>query len=89
MASAVPTLAEVKDYLRIDSMEEDTLLTMLLDVAIAHAENYLYGPLPAELPLPIKQALLLLVGHFYEQRLGEDIPTVVYVLLAPYREPRW
>lgn len=83
------TLTEIKDYLRIDGEEEDNLLTALCAAAIAHVENYLQAPLPSETPTPVKQALLILVGHFYEQRAGEDIPKVVYVLLSPYRAHLW
>ena len=85
----VVTLAEVKEYLRIDSDAEDALLLTLIDVAEDHCENYLQTSLPSELPTPVKQAVLILVGHFYEQRVGEDIPKVVYVLLSPYRAHLW
>ena len=34
-------------------------------------------------------SLLLLTGHFYEQRSGEPVPQVVYCLLAPYRNLHW
>ena len=83
------TLAEIKEYLRLDGEEENSLLTALLSAAIAHSENYLQAPLPSETPTPVKQALLILIGHFYEQRAGEDIPNVVYVLLSPYRAHLW
>lgn len=83
------SLAEVKEYLRIDSEEEDTLLASLLLVAKEHCENYLQSSLPTDTPTPIKQAILILAGHFYEQRVGEDIPQVVYVLLSPYRAHLW
>ena len=83
------TLTEIKEYLRIDDEEENSLLTALLSAAISHSENYLQAPLPSETPTPIKQALLILIGHFYEQRAGEDIPNVVYVLLSPYRAHLW
>ena len=83
------TLTEVKEYLRIDGEEENALLTALLSAAISHSENYLQAPLPSETPTPVKQALLILIGHFYEQRAGEDIPNVVYVLLSPYRAHLW
>ena len=83
------TLAEIKEYLRIDGEEENSLLTALLSAAISHSENYMQAPLPSETPTPIKQALLILIGHFYEQRAGEDIPNVVYVLLSPYRAHLW
>ena len=83
------TLVEIKEYLRIDSEEEDTLLAGLLLAAKEHCENYLQAGLPSEVPTPVKQALFILVGHFYEQRAGEDIPKVVYVLLSPYRAHLW
>ena len=83
------TLTEVKEYLRIDGEEENALLTALLSAAISHSENYLQAPLPSETPTPVKQALLILIGHFYEQRMGEDIPKVVYVLLSSYRAHLW
>ena len=83
------TLAEIKEYLRIDGEEENSLLTALLSAALSHLENYLQAPLPSETPTPVKQALLILIGHFYEQRAGEDIPNVVYVLLSPYRAHLW
>ena len=83
------SLSEVKVYLRIDGEEEDTLLATLISVAKSHCEDYLKAALPDEIPLPIKQAMLILVGHFYEQRVGEDIPPVVYVLLSPYRAHLW
>ena len=88
MADAV-ALSEVKAYLRIDGGEEDNLLADLLASARVHCEDYLNADLPAELPLPIKQALLILTGHFYEQRAGEAIPPVVYALLSPYRNLHW
>lgn len=83
------TLTEIKEYLRIDGEEENSILTALLSAAISHSENYLQAPLQSETPTPVKQALLILIGHFYEQRAGEDIPNVVYVLLSPYRAHLW
>ena len=59
-----PTLEEIKNYLRIDGEEEDTLLAMLLITAKEHCENYLNEALPEELPSPIKQSLLILISHF-------------------------
>jgi len=83
------TLTEIKEYLRIDGEEENTLLAGLLLAAKEHCENYLQAGLPSEVPTPVKQALLILVGHFYEQRAGESIPNIVYVLLSPYRAHLW
>ena len=83
------TLEEIKEYLRIDGEEEDALLAGLLLAAKEHCENYLQARLPRKVPTPVKQAMLILAGHFYEQRAGEDIPKVVYVLLSPYRAHLW
>lgn len=83
------SLEEVKAYLRIDGEEENTLLATLISVAKSHCEDYLQAGLPSDVPTPIKQAMLILVGHFYEQRGGENIPKVVYDLLSPYRAHLW
>ncbi|MCX7782000.1 MAG: head-tail connector protein [Negativicutes bacterium] len=84
----VLTIAEIKEYLRIDG-EENALLTALYAAAKEHCENYLQAPLTSEVPMPVKQALLILIAHFYEERIGEDIPKVVYTLLSPYRAHIW
>ena len=89
MADEPVSLQEVKTYLRVDGEEEDTLLAGLIPVARQHCENYLNASLPTEVPTPVKQAQLLLISHFYEQRSGETIPPVVYVLLSPYRNIHW
>ena len=83
------TLEETKEYLRIDSNNEDVLIASLITVAKEHCENYLQASLPEEVPMPVKQALLILIGHFYEERAGASIPNVVYVLLSPYRAHLW
>jgi uncharacterized phiE125 gp8 family phage protein len=51
-----------------------------------------HGSLPSEVPAPLRQAILLLVAHWYEHRqpveigdAGEVLPTVVTDLIAPYR----
>jgi uncharacterized phiE125 gp8 family phage protein len=54
-----------------------------------------YGNAAADVPAPIRQAILLLVAHWYEHRspLEEGahlapLPDMVCDLLAPYRTPR-
>ncbi|MEL6298933.1 MAG: head-tail connector protein [Pseudomonadota bacterium] len=54
-----------------------------------------FGADPADVPEPIRQALLLLVAHWFENRepvvIGSDatrIPMTVSALLAPYRGAR-
>lgn len=81
-------LNEVKQYLRLDTNAEDEYLNILILLACEMCENYTRIPLPEELPESYKQAMLLCVGYFFEQRQGtkDGIPKVFYTLLAPYRK---
>lgn len=83
------TMTEIKEYLRIDGEEDTPSHRLAFHGDISPVKNHLQAPLPSETPTPVKQALLILIGHFYEQRAGEDIPNVVYVLLSPYRAHLW
>ncbi len=54
-----------------------------------------WGNAAADVPAPLRQAILLLVAHWYEHRSplepgapAEPIPGMVSDLLAPYRTPR-
>lgn len=54
-----------------------------------------FGTLPEDVPAPIRQSLLQLIAHWYENRepvvFGQPatrIPSAVSELLAPYREAR-
>ena len=54
-----------------------------------------YGAAPADVPAPLRQAILLLVAHWYERRepvlvgeRGAEIPEGIGALLAPYRRAR-
>ncbi|MGQ0671675.1 MAG: head-tail connector protein [Hyphomicrobium sp.] len=54
-----------------------------------------FGPLAADVPEPIRHALLMLIAHWYERRdpleIGSaeaNIPPSVSDLLMPYRVPR-
>ena len=47
-----------------------------------------YGDLASDIPLPIKQAILLLLAQHYEYRDGAEnpgVPMMVDALLMPYR----
>ncbi|CAH1230694.1 hypothetical protein PAECIP111891_06725 [Paenibacillus allorhizoplanae] len=58
-------LSEVKDYLRIDGSEDDTVLALLIDAAINYMTNA--GVLESESSL-YKLALMLYVSLHYENR---------------------
>ena len=54
-----------------------------------------FGDTAADVPGPIRQAVLLLVAHWYEHRspleigaAAEPVPDMVGELLGPYRSPR-
>ena len=90
MSDKLVTVEEAKAYLRIDGEEEDALVSSLIILAQDCCEDILRYELTEELmEPPIKQAILILVTHFYEERSGEDVPEVVYTLLRPYRKAEW
>lgn len=97
-------LETIKRQLRLDTEPDSDLdpeLERLLAVAVDHASQYLGRPIPwddpetssseALLPASVEQALLILIGEFFENReqhvVGSSIaenPTVER-LLHPYR----
>jgi uncharacterized phiE125 gp8 family phage protein len=45
-----------------------------------------YGTLPRHVPLALRQAVLILTAHLYENRSGEQtIPALVHSLIAPFQ----
>ena len=81
-------LDEVKQYLHLDSDAEDDYINILILLAAEMCENYTRLPLPETLPESYKQAMLVVIGYFFEQRDGSryDVPKVFYTLLLPYRK---
>lgn len=82
------TLEEVKEYLRLDTDDEDRYLNILILLASEICENYTRLSLPEVLPESYKQAMLICIGYFFEKRDGtkDGLPDIVYTLLAPYRK---
>ena len=89
----IVTLDEVKVHLRIDQNAEDAYLESLIRQAQAVAEDYCRVPFSDEAPEPVRLAVLLFVGFYYENR---DVPdqqtyntmrTAFQNLLYPYRDP--
>lgn len=68
----VVSLEEVKLYLRIDSDEEDTLITNFILSAEEICEDILRYPLSEfeEVPRVVRQAILYCVANIYEKREG-------------------
>ncbi len=88
------SLSEAKTHLRIEHDEEDEYLTGLIRQAQAAAEDYCRVTFPDEdPPEPVRLALLLFVGFYYENRDIPDMTTYKAMrmafdaLLYPYRDP--
>ena len=87
------TLDQAKAHLRVGTGDSDAYITDLLDAAIDHIGSIDVDTSVDPLPAPVRQAALLLIGHWYENReavtvgfRGKDLPMGVDRLLAPYRE---
>ena len=79
------TLDYVKEFMRIDHDEEDGYISVLILLAKEMCENYMRTDLP-EASESVKQAQLMIIGHFYENRSGGQVPDTVYRLLDAYRK---
>ena len=89
----VLTVDEVKQHLRIDNDEEDTLIEVLIRQAQASAEDFCRVSFEEDAAEPVRLACLLFVSYHYENR---DIPDMVTYksmrmafehLLYPHRDP--
>ena len=88
------TLQEAKSHLRYDDDADDLYINGLIAAADSAVKNYV-----TQEPLPdaaaIKQATLLLIGHYDQYRNAEKdmpvegnyLPAPVRALLYPYRTP--
>ena len=89
----IVTVDEVKTHLRIQHDEEDTYLTGLIVQAQAAAEDYCRMQFSDPAPEPVRLAVLLMVGFYYENRDIPDMTTYKAMrmsfdsLLYPYRDP--
>lgn len=95
------TVAEAKAQCRIepDEVDEDALLTGLIEAAISHIQSDINKPLVAggeegqALTSALKLAALLLIGHWYTNReavvtgtIATTLPLAYESLIHPYRE---
>lgn len=63
-------LEEVKNFLRVDSDEDDALILSLIATGKVLVEEIIRKPLTEfeNIPEPINQAVLIIVGTLYEER---------------------
>ena len=96
------TLAEARDHLRSDSVDDDADLTIKIHAASGSVINYLKAPafidetgaiIESAVPFEVKAATLLLVGYLYKDRDDDGeyqqgyLPRPVTALLYPLRDP--
>ena len=87
------SLDEVKTHLRIQHDEENDYLETLIAQAQAAAEDYTRVEFSVDAPEPVRMAVLLMVGHYYENREAADniayatMRTAFQNLLYPHRDP--
>ena len=63
-------LEEVKNFLRVDSDEDDALILSLITTGKVLVEDIIRKPLTEfeNIPEPINQAVVIIVGTLYEER---------------------
>jgi uncharacterized phage protein (predicted DNA packaging) len=87
----VVTLEEAKAHLRVDTADDDTLITGLIGAATGYVEAALSRPLTDTEPQAIKVGINMLVAHWYINTEAVTpvsmsvMPLGVHELLAPYR----
>jgi len=89
----VVTLEEAKLHCRIDHPEEDTVIEGYIRSSSQWLGKIGINVNVDPIPAPLKQACLLLVSHFYENReavpaikMESVLPLGVDALIAPYRD---
>ena len=87
------SVEEVKEHLRIQHDEEDVLIEKLIAQAQTAAEDYCRVQFTdEEVPEPARLAVMLMVGHYYENRDNPDRQTYLTMrmafenLLYPHRD---
>lgn len=90
----IVTLEKTKEYLRVESPDEDSLIISMITTAEDIVEGILRFPLSEfeQVPATVEQAVLYLTATLYENRetlsMEEALKTVLG-LIAPYRKDGW
>ncbi len=89
---AFVSVAELKSQLNLDHDLDDTILAQKIDAAEGNCHSFIGGAFPDPLPIPLKQAILMLAAFWYERReagmFGDNLYVVAFGahdLLQSYR----
>ena len=94
---AIVQLSVLKAQLNVTSSDDDGLLEIKLDAAQDHIERLLGFKIdtrfPDETPPALKEAVLQLASHWYEQReaavfgiSGQEVPFGVWQIITEFRD---
>ena len=86
--TAPVTLAEARQFLRVEHDAEDALIQTLIEAAQARVEADVAQDLDAGSPAPLWLAVLMLVLRAYERGETEMPIRPVEAWIAPYRPVR-
>ena len=86
-------LDTVKNYLRIDHNEDDSLLSLMIDAAKSYIQSYLNKKFDEfeEIPDEFTIACLALIAHWYENReiqtnMSNELSYIFSGILDMYRD---
>ncbi|MBK3745814.1 phage gp6-like head-tail connector protein [Paraburkholderia aspalathi] len=87
------TLTLAKAHLNIDHSGDDELIEHYLEAAESWITDFIGKPFPDPVPASLKQAVLQLAAHFYENREATligisagELPFGVIDLIRPHRD---
>ena len=88
----IVTVPEVKAHLRIQHDDEDSFIGSLIEQAQSAAEDFCRVSFADEAPPPVRLAVLLMIGHYFENRDNPDKQVYLAMrmafenLLYPHRD---
>lgn len=90
MSDDGPSIALVKQHLRVMSNDEDTLISQYMASAKAWIERYTAFELGEgeTYPQELIAAQLILIGFYFQHRdVNAEVPAAVKALAGPFRTP--
>ena len=78
----VVTVPEVKAHLRVQHEDEDSYIGSLIEQAQSAAEDFCRVAFDASAPPPVRLAVLLMIGHYFENRDNPDKQVYLAMKLA-------